>query len=76
MTDKKNVTLAIRTDVDNPNHHLWNNNGTWFVHYTVYPTPITKQRIRKSLKTKCITEARKKRDILFKQMTSNFSLAF
>ena len=60
--------LAIRTDEKNPNHHLWNNNGTWFVHYTVYPTPVTKERVRRSLKTKCVNEARRKRDTLFQQM--------
>jgi hypothetical protein len=47
---------------DNPNHHLWNNNGTWFVHYTVYPTPVTKQRVRMSLKTRSVAEARQRRD--------------
>ena len=56
--------LAIRTDHQNPNHHLWNNNGTWFIHYTVYPTPVTKQRIRKSLRTKSLEVARKRRDQL------------
>ena len=56
--------LAIRTDVHNPNHHLWNNNGTWFIHYTVYPTPVTKQRVRKSLQTKSLEVARKRRDQL------------
>ena len=76
MTDNKNVILAIRTDEDNPNHHLWNNNGTWFVHYTVYPTPVTKQRVRKSLKTKCLDEARRKRDSLFKQMSNKYTLAY
>ena len=58
------VELAIRTDQGNPNHHLWNNNGTWFIHYTVYPTPLTKQRIRKSLRTKSLEVARKRRDQL------------
>ena len=54
--------LAIRTDDRNLNHHLWNNNGTWFIHYTVYPTPVTKQRIRRSLHTKSLVEAREHRD--------------
>ena len=35
------MQLAIRVQDGNPDHHLWNNNGTWFVHYTVYPTPMT-----------------------------------
>jgi len=61
-------TLAIRVDGENLNHHLWNNNGTWFVHYTVYPTAITKQRVRCSLKTKCVEEARRRRDELFRRL--------
>jgi hypothetical protein len=75
MSSKINKVLAIRTDIENPNHHLWNNNGTWFVHYTVYPTPVTKQRVRKSLSTKCVREARSKRDRLFKDMKKHFTLA-
>lgn len=54
--------LAIRVDKSNPNHHLWNNNGTWWLHYTVYPTPVTSERRRKSLKTQCLEKARVKRD--------------
>ncbi|WDE98010.1 hypothetical protein PQO03_19485 [Lentisphaera profundi] len=57
--------LAIRTDEANDNHHLWNNNGTWFIHYTVYPTAVTKKRIRRSLKTKSLGEARRLRDDIF-----------
>ena len=60
-----NAELAIRTDEANENHHLWNNNGTWFIHYTVYPTSVTKKRIRRSLKTKDLGEARKLRDEIF-----------
>ncbi len=48
----------------NPNHHIWNNNGTWWVHYTVYPCPLTKERVRNSLRTKSLTEARQRRDAL------------
>ena len=46
----------------NPNHHLWNNHGTWFLHYTTYPTPITKERIRCSLRTRDLEVARARRD--------------
>jgi hypothetical protein len=59
--------LSLRTNPGNPNHHLWNNNGTWFVHYVVHPTPITKERVRRSLKTKCVHEARALRDALLAQ---------
>ncbi|MBU0678582.1 MAG: hypothetical protein KJ626_10740 [Verrucomicrobia bacterium] len=54
--------LAVRIDRSNPNHHLWLNNGTWYIHYTVCPTPATAERVRRSLRTKDLNEARKLRD--------------
>ena len=57
--------FSLRIIEANPNHHLWNNNGTWFLHYTIYPTPFTKERIRRSLGTKDITLARERRDVFF-----------
>lgn len=58
--------LAIRTLANsNENHHLWNNNGIWNLNYTVYPTPKTKQRVRVSLGTGSIDEARRIRDQFF-----------
>jgi hypothetical protein len=64
----KIITLpSVRLNPENPNHHLWNNNGTWFLHYTVYPTPFTKQRIRRSLGTKDVTVARERRDQFFQR---------
>lgn len=51
-----------------PNHHLFNNNGTWFIHYTLFPDPFTKQRIRASLKTANLNEARQRRDAFFAQL--------
>ena len=61
--------LAVRIDETNPNHHIWNNNGTWWIHYTVYPTPVTAERRRESLHTKDLGEARAKRDTLFVELT-------
>jgi len=55
----------------NPNRNIWNNNGTWFVHFTVYPTPITKERVRRSLNTKSVIEARKRRDALLRRLFGN-----
>ncbi len=60
--------LAVRMKPGNPNHHLWNNNGTWFVHYVVYPTPFTKERVRHSLQTKSLEEARIRRDELLAKL--------
>lgn len=53
---------SLRVRASNPNHHLWNNNGTWYVHYTIHPTPLTKARIRASLETKSLDVARRRRD--------------
>jgi hypothetical protein len=59
--------LGIRVRTENPNHHLWNNHGTWFLHYTVHPTPYTKERVRRSLGTKDLIIARARRDSFFDQ---------
>ncbi len=61
---------GIRLRPDNENHHLWNNHGTWFLHYTVHPTPFTKERIRRSLGTKDVTVARARRDAFFAQLAN------
>ncbi len=53
---------SVRLRPSNPNHHLWNNNGTWYLHYTVHPTPLTKSRVRVSLETKDLEIARRRRD--------------
>lgn len=53
---------SVRVRPSNENHHLWNNNGTWYLHYTVHPTPLTKSRIRHSLGTKDLETARRRRD--------------
>ncbi len=63
--------LSLRVNAENPNHHLWLNNGTWFIHYVVHPTPITKARVRRSLRTKSLDEARARRDALFGQFALN-----
>ena len=54
--------LSIRTNPSNPYHHLWCNHGTWFIHYTRYPSPLTTERVRHSLRTKDVTDARARRD--------------
>ena len=57
--------LRVRVHAENPNHHLWNNHGTWFLHYTVHPTPFTKERVRRSLGTPRLDVARERRDACF-----------
>jgi hypothetical protein len=55
-------SLAIRLNPANPDHHLWNNNGTWWCHYTVHCPDFTKHRVRESLQTSSRKIARAKRD--------------
>ena len=70
MTIKRNANSSIRIQSTNPNHHLYNNNGTWWLHYTSYPTSVTTKRIRRSLKTRDLTVARKRRDAVLTQLFS------
>ncbi|MCE9519233.1 MAG: hypothetical protein K8R87_06755 [Verrucomicrobia bacterium] len=65
--------LSLRTDVGNPDHHLWCNNGTWWMHLTVHHTDGTKQRVRRSLKTHDLVTARQRRDRLIQQLGTNQS---
>ena len=58
-----------------PDHHLWNNNGTFWCHYTVHEADFTKRRIRVSLHTKVAEDARARRDALLKSVP-NASLRF
>ena len=73
MTKKK---IRFRGGVFNPNHHLWNNNGTWFIHYTIHPTKITKERVRRSLSTKDVVEARQRRDKLLRRLVNTGQPAY
>jgi len=62
------ITLAaLRISEANPNHHLWNNNGTWWLHYTEHLADFTKRRVRRSLGTKDPAEAIRRRDALLAQ---------
>jgi len=65
---------GLRLSTDNPNHHLWNNHGTWFLHYTTHPTPFTKERIRRSLGTKNLETARERRDVFFAQLAREVAI--
>ena len=65
--------ISIRVDRANPNHHLWNNNGTWFMHYTMH-AGHTKQRIRRSLQTQDAVRARLLRDSLLTQTASGHAI--
>jgi hypothetical protein len=55
------VKISMR-NCDNPNHHLWNNNGSWWLNLTVHKDDYTKERIRRPLRTRDVEYARAKRD--------------
>ena len=74
----KNSKIAIRIG-SNPNHHLWNNNGTWWLHYTEHLADYTKRRVRLNLHTHNVKAARAIRDVLLTwdspQQTRSLALA-
>jgi hypothetical protein len=65
-----NATPALRIADTNPDHHLWNNNGTWWIHYTLHLPDYTKQRVRRSLSTRHSRTARRRRDEIFAELLS------
>lgn len=64
-------TACFRRRGYNPNHNIWDNNGTWFFHRQFHPTRITKERVRCSLKTKNVKEARLRRDKLLRRLENS-----
>jgi len=50
----------------NPDHNLWDNNGTYWCRFTVHYPDYTKGRIAKSLHTRDKAEARRRRDLIMK----------
>jgi hypothetical protein len=54
----------------NPDHNIWNNNGTWWLHATVHHPDYTKERVRVSLGTKDRAEARRRRDFILRGTTA------
>ena len=53
--------------VANPNHHLWRNGRLWWVAFTVVYDGWRQERVRRSLGTADVEEARRRRDQLLQQ---------
>jgi hypothetical protein len=49
-----------------PDHHMWDNNGSWWAHYSVTRVRGRSKRMRVSLGTKDRKVARQRRDQLLK----------
>ncbi|MFM7292980.1 MAG: hypothetical protein ACKO6B_17355 [Planctomycetia bacterium] len=56
--------LSVRIKPGNRTHHIWCNNGSWWVAYVLHFSG-RKRRIRRSLGTSCVEEAIRRRDELF-----------
>jgi hypothetical protein len=54
--------LSIRVSEDNRLPHRWNNNGTWWLHYTEHLADFTKRRVSRSLRTHDLELAISRRD--------------
>jgi hypothetical protein len=61
--------LSARIDENNRLHHLWNNNGTWWIHYTVN-FDFRTRRVRRSLGTHDLGLAIARRDALLTRLCS------
>jgi hypothetical protein len=57
------VELATsRAFSNNPNHHLWRNGRLWWIAFTLIHDGWRQERVRQSLGTDSLTEARRRRD--------------
>ena len=66
-------TLSRRQKAIGPNHHLWDNHGTWWFHGTEHRPDGTAARIRVSLRTDDIVVARKHRDRILAKYTTIYT---
>jgi len=67
---KPAVHLVSKTRGSHPNHHLTNNNGTWWCQITIHQGPFSR-RLRFSLGTGELERARALRDRVFANLTSS-----
>ena len=68
----KQPTPSLRVNPANRNHHLWNNNGVWWIHLTMHLPGYTKRRVRRSMKTADVRIARRRRDLYLRNCGSSF----
>ena len=61
----RNVSVELATSrafANNPNHHLWKNGRLWWIAFTLIHDGWRQERVRQSLGTDNIKEARRRRD--------------
>jgi hypothetical protein len=62
MQTEPSLRLVTRRTDTNPNHHIWKNNGTWWIRFTLRSTEGESIRPAYSLKTANLDVALTKRD--------------
>ena len=63
FTDRRPPRRGFRKDGSpDPNHHLWRNGRLWWIAFTVHKNDWTAERVRRSLETDDLSEARRRRD--------------
>ena len=62
LMNQRPYQLSTRQQIAGENHHLWNNNGTWWFHGTRVFRNGTTKRERISLRTRDLADAQRKRD--------------
>jgi hypothetical protein len=61
-----------RTDIQrshNPDHHLWRNGRYWWIAFTLLYHGWRQERVRRSLKTADLHEARRRRDAILEHFS-------
>lgn len=59
---RKGFYLKMRAVHKNPNHHIWNNNGTWYCDFMLVTDSGERNRVRNPLHTDNVEDARRRRD--------------
>ena len=54
-----------------PDHHLWRNGRLWWIAFTIHRPDWTADRIRRSLGTDDLGEARRRRDRVLRQIRAS-----
>ena len=63
---KTKQARKARNGADNAHHHLWDNHGTFWCHFTLHLPDYTKQRVRLALGTRDFSAAQELRDGLLR----------
>ena len=66
--------ISRRQKTAGANHHLWNNNGTWWLHCTIHLPDLTKWRLRRNLRTSDVQTAQQLRDRILMGNPANLAL--